>query len=319
MNIHDLRYTWRRSTDPGPVTLVLLLALLAGLLSPAETLAKRRKPKAPRTIPPAERIVLNHIAVLADSLPEQPRLALLRIPATQRRLLALKIYIGRRDEIPHGWAWSNREAADYRKTDEYRAAIEDVGKVRQAFAEMNPGYELGVTMEIRSLESQLQKWNSVTSVGIASRQIMDSCLAVIDDSAAAFGETPTDSSLTAFKRFLEGFEPDMEPTVAVPGLSQHGQLRAFDFKINRGRTLVAGTTAATIPDRWETPGWTERLREAILCASDRFAGPLDSPYEPWHYAYTPLGGEPRSIPEEQEHRREPEIEITTGDAVTGTR
>ena len=37
--------------------------------------------------------------------------------------------------------------------------------------------------------------------------------------------------------------------------------------------------------RWEAAGWTQKLRTAVSSAGNRFAGPLASPHEPWHYAW----------------------------------
>jgi hypothetical protein len=78
--------------------------------------------------------------------------------------------------------------------------------------------------------------------------------------------------------------------LAAPGLSAHGQGRAFDFQIEHNGQVVAGTEAASARQRWDAPGWTQKLHQAMSKAGPHFTGPLVSPYEPWHYAYTPAPG-----------------------------
>ena len=140
-------------------------------------------------------------------------------------------------------------------------------------------------MEIRTLDQQIGKWNRTASIGRAAAEIIDTCLALMADSAGRFATGPTAESLPAFMAFLREFEPATIPTVAVPGLSQHGQLRAFDFMVVRGGRVIAGASTGSIPTDWDGARWTERLADAICSVSDRFLGPLYDPYEPWHYTY----------------------------------
>ena len=124
-------------------------------------------------------------------------------------------------------------------------------------------------------------------------EFMDSCRVEFSDSI--YGETPDSESINRFRAFMQRYEFDDErvPTVATPGLSKHGQLRAFDFKIMKGRRLIAGASSATISSRWDGAGWTAKLREVIVRVSDHFDGPLDNPYEPWHYNYHPDPNHPK--------------------------
>ncbi|HWS90453.1 MAG TPA: hypothetical protein VN282_26015 [Pyrinomonadaceae bacterium] len=87
-----------------------------------------------------------------------------------------------------------------------------------------------------------------------------------------------------FGLFLRGATTSMTPPLAVPGLSPHGQSRAFDFQVMRGGELIAGPSGA---GRWDSEGWTEKVRAAVARASTKFKGPLASPREPWHYDYRP--------------------------------
>jgi hypothetical protein len=87
--------------------------------------------------------------------------------------------------------------------------------------------------------------------------------------------------------FLVEWRPATLPTLAAPGLSLHGQLRAFDFQIQRGDQTIAGPDSTTIRGVWAAQGWTERLATAVRSASTRLQGPLRTPDEPWHYVYSP--------------------------------
>ena len=269
--------------------LPLILLLLAADFHPAEAQSRKRRRKRPaaaKTLSIVElrlRIYIDWVAAPLD-----PRItnALRRIPATPRRLLALKYYLGRLPEVDSIWAWTAAQARAYRTTDEYRQAIAEVTHVRHVFDSLYPGYTLLAPMEIRSLEAQLRNWNSVRSVAVVADSLFDSCIAMMADTTSPFGRSDTIHA-ALFGDFLAAWETPVAPTVAVPGLSQHGQLRAFEFRNYRGRRLISGATAATIERAWDSSGWTAKLNAAITLASSRFVGPLPNPYEPWHYTYIP--------------------------------
>jgi len=239
--------------------------------------------------PPSPRRVLGrYMDSIAAGMPEMVRGTLERIPDARRRLLAMKYYLHRsHEEIERKWAWSTEEARAYRASREYRRAQEAIAGVKRAFDSMNPGYQLQVGMEIRSLGDQIGKWNRVRSIGLASAEAMDTSLAFIADSIIAEEGAESAGALQRFIGFIRAFEPKQHPTVAVPGLSQHGQLRAFDFRIGKGRRIIAGASTRTIATVWDGAGWTAKLCDAILAAGGSFEGPLLVPYEPWHYEYVP--------------------------------
>jgi hypothetical protein len=114
-------------------------------------------------------------------------------------------------------------------------------------------------------------------------------------SAAAreFVDSPTFQALDperarpALEAFLVAQRPEPTPTVAAPGLSPHGQMRAVDFQVHQGDRIVAGPTTATMTADWDAAGWAARLDAAVRAASNRFVGPLASPREPWHYTFSP--------------------------------
>jgi hypothetical protein len=71
-------------------------------------------------------------------------------------------------------------------------------------------------------------------------------------------------------------------------LSLHGRSRAIDFQIVRNGRIIAPTEVAKVRSVWEEQGWARRLAAAMR--DTRFAGPLQSPNEPWHYEYVPRSG-----------------------------
>ena len=224
---------------------------------------------------------------VVGELPEYVQKTLNRIPNFQRKILAANVYFRRADELERAWSWTAKEVAEYKLTAEYARMLVDIEQVKQEFTERNPGYHLRVNIGARSLETQIKKWNSVSSVGRAAREFIDSCRQEFSDSV--YEAVPDSLSIERFRAFMERYEfhENRVPTVAIPGLSKHGQLRAFDFKVMKGRRMLAGANSATIPTKWDKAGWTEKLKEAVFAVSHRFEGPLPAPYEPWHYNYWP--------------------------------
>ncbi|MCC7439044.1 MAG: hypothetical protein IT211_11175 [Armatimonadetes bacterium] len=223
------------------------------------------------------------LSALAEQLPERPKQALLEIEGTGRRLLALRYYLGREGDLKSEWTWTRAQFEQFKRTTSYRHAIAEVELVKAKFAELNPGYTLGTTLQARPIEEQLDSWNSVPSVAVAANALRQQLRQSLLDSNITF---PADSlDLEPFCQTLRTAQLPVVPTVAVPGLSQHGQLRAFDFVVKQEGRVIAGTNAGSARSQWDKPGWTKKLQEAINAASRSFSGPLRSPYEPWHYTY----------------------------------
>lgn len=227
----------------------------------------------------------RYMNALGAQLDPRARGALTRIDGTARQLLALRGYVRIEEGLAARWSWTAEEIKRFENSAEYRAALNEVEKVRQKFAALNPGYELYVNTQVRTLEKQIKFWNETKSVQSASEQMLASTLKEL--SGAGYTETPDASSVNRFRQFLKSSKLATAPTVATPGLSQHGQLRAFDFQVQRGSQLVAGTDSASIVPVWEGQGWAKKLKEAVKGASNKFKGPLVSPREPWHYDYVP--------------------------------
>lgn len=239
---------------------------------------------------PVDSAISSYYPILATEVPDKVQKTLRRIESSSRRYLALSYYLRRADEIENGWSWTEGEVAAYRKTDECRKMLEEVESVRVRFAANNPGYTLRVNIGARSLGTQIRKWNNVSSVSRAAFDFLDSAerfVMVMMRDTTHSGLHLDSFRLGEFRRFMRTYSPrpGRVPTVAVPGLSKHGQLRAFDFKVYRGKRMIAGAHSRTIKSRWEKAGWTAKLKEAVEQVSPRFIGPLAVPYEPWHYNY----------------------------------
>ncbi len=239
--------------------------------------------KRPGPVPPEHQEVQLYIDAATSRLDRRVRDAMRWIDGADRRVLALKYYIARHARIGSSWTWTLPQIVRFKKSAEYHAAIAEVEKVRATFATLNPGYTLQVNTEVRTVEEQIAIWNDTPSIHASGSRLLDECLELVEDST--FDAMPEDARVERFQSFLASSRVVVVPTVAVPGFSQHGQLRAFDFAVRQGDDIVAGTDAASIRAVWDNAGWTKKLAEAIRQSSNKFSGPLASPREPWHYTY----------------------------------
>lgn len=223
---------------------------------------------------------LEHIAA---SLPEKTAETLERIEGTPRRLLAARSYLRAGDELRERWSWSLDEIHEHTRSPQYRALLEETNKVRARFEAQNPGYTLYANTEARSLELQLTRFNTNKSVAQVAKALHGEALGEI--AKPAYSSPERADAVERFKEFLARWIPPRAAPLAAPGISRHGQLRAIDFQIMKDGAVVAPTDTATVKPNWDAPGWTEKLR--LAAAGTRFRGPLQSPYEPWHYEYEP--------------------------------
>lgn len=226
--------------------------------------------------------VQSYITLSAKPLDKRIQSALTKIDGAPRRLLALKYYLDRRS-VKGIWAWTAGEMTKYRKSVEFRIANAEVDKVISLFQRTYPGYQLRASKLARSLEEQVGLWNKTQTVNTSSTNLMKQVVNTF--SRDSYPDTATKQSLGRFQKFLRNQKAKPVPTVAVPGLSHHGQLRAYDFIIWQGDKIVAGTSAGSIRREWGGAGWGEKLRQVVYRASSSFEGPLTSPNEPWHFTY----------------------------------
>jgi hypothetical protein len=223
--------------------------------------------------------VESWIAAAGSELDPRAQAALAQIADPDRRLLALRAYLRAGDSLSGRWSWSAQQLAAYGSSPEGRAAAADIDALIAIFRRDNPGYTLQVNRQPRSFELQLVHWNENPGVAVVAASLRH-------DMQGQF-EAASPSPQTV-RRTLLDWVPRVAAPLAAPGLSAHGQGRAFDFAITRGGTVVAGLDSANSRRQWDAAGWTRRLHSAVLASHRPFAGPLQSPYEPWHYAYTPV-------------------------------
>ena len=219
------------------------------------------------------------VATASAGLDPQAVATLGRIRGVNRQLLALRAYLRAGASLAGRWSWSQQTLERYPQTAEGRAAAADIDAVLSAFAKANPGYELQVNRQPRSLERQLEHWNENEGVAVVAASLV----AALD---RQFARQPPPSARQLQEALLR-WTPDKAAPLAAPGLSAHGQGRAFDFAVARNGRTIAGLNAARARSEWDRAGWTRRLHAAVAASGKPFVGPLQSPYEPWHYAYTP--------------------------------
>jgi hypothetical protein len=212
--------------------------------------------------------------------------ALTGMPLIDRRVLAIRGYLRfpsmGRGTIEANWAWTNDDMEEFKKSTEFTKMKEAVSDVKKTFAAANSGHTLGVDPDkVRSLETQVKLWNQNPTVQRLGQELKTKLLKALE----TLPDTPDEASKATFKKVLTETGLSASPSNATPGLSQHGQAKAFDFVVYKGKDVVAGTEPATLKEKWDDPGWTAKLKQAVKDAGDKFVGPLPAPYEPWHYVY----------------------------------
>ena len=230
-----------------------------------------------------------YMQAAAHSLPSQQLNALTKIKDNNRRYLAMTYYLRAGDSITSRWSWTTTQINDYAESVEFKETLAEIEKITTRFAADNPKYQLYANTQIRSLEEQLSRWQAVRSIGIAASQLQKDALEELSQKFYATSQTPlSDATVERFRQFLVTWRAASPPTLAAPGLSLHGQGRAYDFQIRdlRGRT-IAGADTATIKVIWDGQGWAKKLASAVQASSSKFVGPLAMPREPWHYEYRP--------------------------------
>ena len=225
----------------------------------------------------------GYVQRIAAALPAKTAAALQEIEGTPRQLLAARAYLRAGDNLQTRWSWSADEIQAYARTDQYRALLAETERIRIRFEAANPGYTLYANTEARSLEVQIARFNTNKSVGKVAAALHKSALAELGK--ATYASPAEADSVARFTKFLRSWRPPVAAALAAPGISRHGQLRAIDFQIMKNGAIVAPTDTATVKRSWDAPGWTDKLKAAV--AGSRFNGPLQSPYEPWHYEYDP--------------------------------
>ncbi len=233
---------------------------------------------------PAFAAVDDYLLAVTHDLPPVASEALQRIDGKPRQLLAVRGYLRAERQLSSRWSWSAEEIRAYESSQEYRDLLAEIAAVRARFEAANPGYSLHANTTARSLDLQLQRWNSNASVGVIAERLQE--VAVRELSANSYPAQPDARATLRFANFLREWRPvPSAAPLAVPGLSLHGRSRAIDFQITQNGRIIAPTEVAKVRSVWEGQGWAGKLTAAMR--DSRFVGPLQSPNEPWHYEYAP--------------------------------
>jgi hypothetical protein len=226
----------------------------------------------------------EYLLAVTHDLPAVTRDALQRIDGRPRQLLAARAYLRVGSQLQSRWSWSAEEIRTYEASQEYADLLAEIALVRARFQAANPGYSLYANTTARSLDLQVQRWNSNKSVGVIARRLH--AAAEQELARSTYPGHPDAKATLRFADFLREWRPvPAAAPLAAPGLSLHGRSRAIDFQITRNERIIAPTDVANVRSVWEGRGWAKRL--AAVMRDTRFVGPLQSPNEPWHYEYVP--------------------------------
>ena len=227
----------------------------------------------------------RYIVAIASEQDVRVAETLARIESPGRKLLALRSYLRSSAQLAERWSWTEEQIAAYLGSCEHRALQQEVERVRAAFVAVSPGYDLYVNPAVRSLDSQIDSWNSNESVVVSGAKLLDDVRALL--ASPGFPVDDPERARHALQSYLMQYVPEPTPTVAAPGLSPHGQMRAVDFQVQAGGRIIAGPDTSTIDTVWDSQGWARRLEAAVRSGTSWFVGPLEWPREPWHYTYAP--------------------------------
>ena len=224
----------------------------------------------------------DYLLAVTHDLPPVAREALQRIDGKPRQLLAVRGYLRSGRQLSSRWSWSADEIRAYEASQEYRDLLAAIAAARARFEAANPGYSLYANTTARSLDLQLQRWNSNASVGVIAERLQEATVREL--SANSYPAHPDAKAIARFANFLREWRPAPSAApLAVPGLSLHGRSRAIDFQITQNGRIIAPTEVAKVRSTWEGQGWAAKLAAALR--DTRFVGPVKSPNEPWHYEY----------------------------------
>jgi len=195
--------------------------------------------------------------------------ALARIDGTGRRLLALRSYLRSGDRLAERWSWTQQQIASSRGRRAPRSSRPRSTALREAFTRDNPGSKLWVNPQVRSLDRQLESWNSNDTVAAAAAGLAAAALELV--SSPSFPAADPDRARKALESLLAGHRP--VPLRPSPRLASRPMGRCARW-ISR---CTRATASSPVPDRdhrhgVDAAGWSAKLDAAVRSASRRFVG-----------------------------------------------
>lgn len=227
--------------------------------------------------------VTSYLDAIESKMDPRAAAVIDQLDGTGRQLLAAISYLRRADSLTTYWSWTQQQIDVYQGSPAQQRLDADIDCVRREFELKNPGFTLFVNPNVRSLDVQIEQWNSNGSVAAAAENLLNATTVFLASSAIARASTAVGRD--SFANFLLDHEPSPLLTIAAPGLSPHGQMRAVDFHIESAGMTVAGPDSTTIESEWLQAGWRDKLSAAVIASGAPFDGPLENPNEPWHYTY----------------------------------
>lgn len=256
MSVRHASIAWRRAA--------CLVLLGAGLPAMAASLEER-------------------LAALQPELDPRAAAVIAKIEGTDRRLLAARSFLRSASVLDGRWSWDAAQAEAFQQSPARAELDAAIVQVQCEFQRRNPGHSLFVNPEFRTLERQVERWNTNESVGYAAANFAE----VLRVRSVNIPPPASAEGREQFRQLLLATRPAPASPLAAPGLSRHGQMGAIDFQVMKGEQLAAGADSRTTRSDWDEAGWTARLRGAVEGAAAGFTGPLQDPYEPWHYEFAP--------------------------------
>jgi hypothetical protein len=148
-------------------------------------------------------------SLLSELAPPPSDQALAQIPEFGRKLLALRSYVRYGERIKTRWSWTDEQIAAFKASEAHTVLRAEIAAINEHFKAANPGYEIYVHGTVRSLDSQISKWNSNKSVGAAAADI-----------DAAFRQKFADAGkvrVEELRTWLRGYRPPKRANLAAPG------------------------------------------------------------------------------------------------------
>jgi len=217
----------------------------------------------------------SYVTSISAQLDPRVSQTLAQLDGTGRQLLAMRSYLRSASHLAERWSWTQEQIEAFAGSPEQRDLQEQIDRVRAAFVAANPGYELYVNSRVRSLDEQVENWNSNESVKAAADEILVAAQALI--ASPGFPADRPEQARQALKTFLSGHRP-------VPTADDRGTRVVFarPDASNRlsgasGRAGHCWPSTATIATDWAAAGWAAKLDAAVRAASDSFVGPQASP------------------------------------------
>ena len=256
-----------------------------------------------------------YIEEIVNDQKKEVRDALALISDENRHLLALRGYVRHPSRIDSRWPWTSDEEETFKDSNKWTTMKADITAIKNEFKKNNKGYSLITNQKSRSLTTQLDKWNNrqkrggkiVLSFGkrlwkAAETELNRKNSKVIGgkrQESEIYPEKPTTDSTEDFRKWLSSTPHELNlahkvegkrrttPSLATPGLSAHGRLKAIDFTVMKGDERIASSDSGSVSIATWTgdPNWKKQLKSAITNVSTNWDGPLKSPNEPWHYYY----------------------------------